>query len=179
MPNQSRNGLESQDNQNRMKIFLSEKSGKHLFQHKKTRRATSSRKRPEEDASDSSDDNGRPPSSAAQSRSSDSDKAKMKKQIEELQAQLLAAKQSGSPSDKKRRKSAAKASSAKSPAPRELRAGDDLLLMIKGKQHGGIVHAIQPEIVPETIPRIVIPWWNSYSPLVAYSILRNGVKTFS
>ena len=75
-------------------------------------------------------------------------------------------------SGRKRSRSAPKPADA---PVRENRVGDNFVMLIKGNKEGGIVHALQPAIVPEIIARYGMRWWNTESSKVAASVLRNAV----
>lgn len=53
--------------------------------------------------------------------------------------------------------------------------GQDLMALTKSHKDGGIVHAIQPIIVPEIIARCGMRWWNASSASLAGSVVRNAV----
>ena len=54
---------------------------------------------------------------------------------------------------------------------REIRPGDDLLLLVKPNKEGGIVLALQPLIVPEIIARAGMRWWNAQDAAIAGSVV--------
>ena len=51
------------------------------------------------------------------------------------------------------------------------------MLLTKPNKEGGIVHALQPQIVPEIIARVGMRWWNAGSASVAGSVVRKAVIT--
>jgi hypothetical protein len=53
--------------------------------------------------------------------------------------------------------------------------GSDLKLLINPLKAGGIVHAIQPILVPEIIARVGMRWWNAHCNLQVTNVLREVV----
>ena len=78
------------------------------------------------------------------------------------------------PSSRKHSRSNAK-SSGTPVCGRQINAVDDLLLLTRPNQEGGIVHALQPLIVPEIITRIGMRWWNCANAPVPGNVVRNAV----
>lgn len=76
--------------------------------------------------------------------------------------------------NRKRRSSLGKRKSVEPPA-RQVGPGDDLRCLMKSTSQGGIMHKLQPLIVPELIARVGMRWWNAASSKVAASVVRNAV----
>ena len=54
------------------------------------------------------------------------------------------------------------------------------MLLAKSNKEGGIVHALQPQIVPEIIARVGMRWWNAGSASVAVrkAVITHNIGNF-
>ena len=72
----------------------------------------------------------------------------------------------------KRRRFSTKTAAAAPRAEMHLQPGDSLLLLIRANKNGGIVHQLQPRLVPEIIARCGMRWWNAEATPQVASVMR-------